>query len=99
MIPLKDYNPTRRFPVITLVLIAINVGVYFFVQRPFDGDADTVVVTVDAFADVAGKGDEVSRRERKRFFADFDAVRRGGLGQGSDLEIVQETKLGCEAGI
>ena len=36
MIPLKDYNPTRRFPVITLVLIAINVGVYFFVQRPFD---------------------------------------------------------------
>ncbi|HEX2046351.1 MAG TPA: rhomboid family intramembrane serine protease [Acidimicrobiales bacterium] len=36
MIPLKDYNPTRRFPVITLVLIAINVGVYFFVQRPYD---------------------------------------------------------------
>lgn len=36
MIPLKDYNPTRRFPVITLLLIAINVGVYFFVQRPFD---------------------------------------------------------------
>ena len=36
VIPLKDYNPTRRFPVITLVLIAINVGVYFFVQRPFD---------------------------------------------------------------
>ncbi len=36
MIPLKDYNPTRRFPVVTLLLIAINVGVYFFVQRPFD---------------------------------------------------------------
>jgi membrane associated rhomboid family serine protease len=36
VIPLKDYNPTRRFPVITLVLIAVNVGVYFFVQRPFD---------------------------------------------------------------
>ncbi|MGI8809010.1 MAG: rhomboid family intramembrane serine protease [Acidimicrobiales bacterium] len=36
MIPLKDYNPTRRFPVVTLVLIALNVGVYFFVQRPFD---------------------------------------------------------------
>ena len=38
MIPLKDYNPTRRFPVITLVLIAINIGVYFFVQKPFDGN-------------------------------------------------------------
>ena len=36
MIPLKDYNPTKRFPVVTLLLIAINVGVYFFVQRPFD---------------------------------------------------------------
>jgi membrane associated rhomboid family serine protease len=36
VIPLKDYNPTRRFPVITLLLIVINVGVYFFVQRPFD---------------------------------------------------------------
>src|SRR5215210_1064576 len=36
VIPIKDYNPTRRFPVVTLVLIAINVGVYFFVQRPFD---------------------------------------------------------------
>ena len=36
MIPLKDDNPTLRFPVVTLVLIAINVGVYFFVQRPFD---------------------------------------------------------------
>ncbi len=36
MIPIKDYNPTRRFPMITLVLIAINIGVYFFVQRPFD---------------------------------------------------------------
>jgi len=38
VIPLKDYNPTRRFPVVTLLLIAINVGVYFFVQRPFDSD-------------------------------------------------------------
>ncbi|MEA2827950.1 MAG: hypothetical protein QOG43_2389 [Actinomycetota bacterium] len=34
MIPLKDYNPTRRFPVVTVVLIAINVGVYFLVQQP-----------------------------------------------------------------
>ena len=36
MIPLKDYNPTRRFPIVTVVLIAINVAVYLFVQRPFD---------------------------------------------------------------
>jgi membrane associated rhomboid family serine protease len=36
VIPLKDYNPTRRFPVVTVLLIAINVYVYFLVQRPAD---------------------------------------------------------------
>ena len=36
VIPLKDYNPTRRFPVITVLLIAANVFVYFLVQRPND---------------------------------------------------------------
>ena len=41
VIPLKDYNPTRRFPVVTLVLIAVNVGVYFFVQRPYEGGEST----------------------------------------------------------
>ncbi len=40
MIPLKDYNPTRRFPVVTVVLIALNIGVYFFVQRPYDEETD-----------------------------------------------------------
>jgi membrane associated rhomboid family serine protease len=40
VIPLKDDNPTRRFPVITVLLIAINIGVYFFVQRPYDEETD-----------------------------------------------------------
>jgi membrane associated rhomboid family serine protease len=34
VIPLKDYNPTRRFPVVTVLLIVVNVYVYFLVQRP-----------------------------------------------------------------
>ncbi len=34
MIPLQDDNPTRRFPLVTLLLIAVNVYVYFLVQRP-----------------------------------------------------------------
>lgn len=38
MIPLKDYNPTRRFPFVTVVLLAINIGVYLLVQRPLHGD-------------------------------------------------------------
>jgi membrane associated rhomboid family serine protease len=32
MIPIKDYNPTTRFPIVTILLIAVNVVVYFFVQ-------------------------------------------------------------------
>src|SRR3974377_2618550 len=30
MIPLKDDNPTRRFPIINYALIAANVAVFFF---------------------------------------------------------------------
>ena len=37
MIPLHDDNPTRRFPVVTVVLIAINVVIYLFVQ-PHGGE-------------------------------------------------------------
>ncbi|MBW3548825.1 MAG: rhomboid family intramembrane serine protease, partial [Actinobacteria bacterium] len=32
MIPLRDDNPTRRVPVLTLLLILANVGIYFLVQ-------------------------------------------------------------------
>ena len=32
VLPLRDQNPTRRFPIITVVLIALNVLVYFAVQ-------------------------------------------------------------------
>jgi membrane associated rhomboid family serine protease len=36
VLPLKDYNPTSRFPIITVLLIAVNVAVFFFIQRPQD---------------------------------------------------------------
>ncbi len=29
-IPLKDYNPTRRFPLITVVFIALNILIFFY---------------------------------------------------------------------
>ncbi|MFP5317469.1 MAG: rhomboid family intramembrane serine protease [Acidimicrobiia bacterium] len=38
MIPLKDYNPTRHFPYVTVVLIALNIVVFLFVQRPTESD-------------------------------------------------------------
>ena len=37
MFPIRDRNPTRRTPVVTLALILVNVGVYFFVQPQGDG--------------------------------------------------------------
>jgi membrane associated rhomboid family serine protease len=33
VLPLKDTIPTRRFPVVTVVLIAINLAVWIFVQK------------------------------------------------------------------
>lgn len=34
VIPIRDENPTRRFPVVTVALVAVNLYVYFFVQMP-----------------------------------------------------------------
>ena len=40
MIPLKDDIPTRRFPIVTVVLIAINVIVYFVFEQGLLGLGD-----------------------------------------------------------
>src|SRR2546421_9126492 len=45
MIPLKDRNPTQHFPVVTLLLIAICVVIYFFVQ--LNGQSGLVTRTAD----------------------------------------------------
>ncbi|MBX5469430.1 MAG: rhomboid family intramembrane serine protease [Thermoleophilaceae bacterium] len=34
MIPLRDNIPTRRFPILTVAIIAINVAVFLFFQHP-----------------------------------------------------------------
>ena len=45
VLPLRDLNPTARVPVVTLLIIAVNVFVYFAVQ-PHDsnGSSDTFVL-------------------------------------------------------
>lgn len=42
MIPLKDYNPTRHFPVITVILIAVNV--LAFIQDRLTGHYEPIMV-------------------------------------------------------
>ena len=47
MFPLKDNIPTDRFPVVTVALLAINVFVYFVLQKPdglFGGPDDQIVL-------------------------------------------------------
>jgi rhomboid family protein len=41
VIPLRDENPTRRFPVVTLTLIAINLVVFFVIQLPKESTPST----------------------------------------------------------
>ena len=41
MFPLRDLNPTRVAPILTIALIAINVGVFFFWQPSGDIEAET----------------------------------------------------------
>ncbi|MGH9118121.1 MAG: rhomboid family intramembrane serine protease [Acidimicrobiales bacterium] len=39
MLPLRDDNPTRRVPIVTLVLIVANVAVYLLLQQPANTEA------------------------------------------------------------
>ena len=39
MLPIKDLNPTKRFPIANITLIAINVLVYFVYQATLDAEA------------------------------------------------------------
>jgi len=48
VIPLRDNLPTDRFPVITLLIVAINVAVFLFLQHPsFSGEQVKTTTVVD----------------------------------------------------
>ena len=74
MIPLKDYNPTRRFPVVTVVLIAINVGVYFLVQQPNQSKGGEAAYTYShaAVPCEVVTGDPLSEDEIQRTIVEHD---------------------------
>lgn len=44
MIPIKDENPTRRFPVATIAILLACVGIYFFWQPSPFGDTEEDVI-------------------------------------------------------
>ena len=43
MIPIRDENPTARRAIVTIVLIAVNIGIYFGIQYPkHDANAEAL---------------------------------------------------------
>jgi membrane associated rhomboid family serine protease len=87
VIPLKDYNPTTRVPFVTIMLIAVNVVIFLFVQRPYDRGLNQAKFSYE-FAAIpcevtTGRplnGDEVSRTLQE---GDDRACERGLAGQES----------------
>lgn len=47
LIPLSDANPTKTFPLVTVVLIAVNVFVFFFVQPDLGTSSEATVYFYD----------------------------------------------------
>ena len=47
MIPLKDENPTSRVPWVTILLIAANLVVFVFVQRPYNRGLNQALFTYE----------------------------------------------------
>src|SRR5688500_15019937 len=47
LIPISDANPTKNFHLVTLVLIGINVFVFFFVQPGFGTSTEATVYFYD----------------------------------------------------
>ncbi|MGH9188627.1 MAG: rhomboid family intramembrane serine protease [Acidimicrobiales bacterium] len=87
MIPLKDYNPTRRFPVVTVLLIAANVFVYFQVQRPWARDQASFSVAYAAIPCELIEGEPLSEQELTLTYrgGDTEACDRSYGGRASDL--------------
>ena len=68
MIPLKDYNPTRRPAVVTVLLIAANVFVYFLIQRPGAQNQTSFSFAYAAIPCELAEGRPLSTDELKRTF-------------------------------
>jgi membrane associated rhomboid family serine protease len=60
MIPIRDNIPTRRFPIVTVTLIAVNTAVWLFYQLPDLGtsvvEAGWVPCEIDGTCDPPGPG-------------------------------------------
>jgi len=84
VLPLKDYNPTRRFAMVTAVLIGINLFVYFLLQRPGSNDQTELSYSYAAIPCEVVTGAPLSNQEIGRTL-------RGDLVACNDASTVDPT--------
>jgi len=88
VIPLKDDNPTRRFPWVTVLLIAANVVVFVLIQRPYDRGLNHAAFTFE-FAAIPCEvvtGEPLTSQEVVDTFEGDDQACRDDDGSGSREE-------------
>jgi membrane associated rhomboid family serine protease len=82
VLPLRDDNPTRRAPVVTIALLLVNVAVYFLVQPGEADSADAARFTLERAAIpcevVEGRPLTVEEVQETYRFGDDTACRRDG---------------------
>jgi membrane associated rhomboid family serine protease len=88
VIPLKDDNPTSRVPWVTILLVAANVVIFVFVQRPYDRGLNQARFSYEFAAIpcevVSGRpltGEEVSETLHE---GDSEACQSDGGGEADD---------------
>jgi membrane associated rhomboid family serine protease len=88
VIPLKDENPTTRLPWVTLLLIAVNVVVFVFVQRPYDRGLSEANFTFEFAAIpcevVSGRPLTTEEVDRTLFEGQSDACESSSAGGRSE---------------
>ncbi len=74
MIPIRDINPTRTKPLITVVLIVINIAVYFLLQPTGDPEAEALFLYENAvIACEVTEGSPITIEEIRSFRCGSDA--------------------------
>jgi membrane associated rhomboid family serine protease len=90
VIPLRDDNPTRRVPVLTVLLILANVAIYFLVQpqgTATESEAARFSLQYAAIPCEIITGEPLSAEELPTTTADNDNCQRGGTPEFPDKQV------------
>ena len=88
MIPIRDRNPTRGFPIITLALIAANVAVFVFWQPSFGAESGEQTLFSFCHAEIPYESLETAAKTRTRSRSRLWIAPGMRRGKGSSVLIV-----------